>query len=248
MHLSDETLVRFSDGEIRGREEADVRAHLAACEACRERLHAFQEVATEFARLYLDDASVPAPEGPRALLHARIGETEAKPRQRTARLYAYAAIAAGLMGVIWMATPPAEHNAMPRAELTPGAVRRVAASEVCAANLGDNSDVVPSVQQLVFAEYGMPNAEASRYEVDYLITPALGGSDDIRNLWPQPYGGSAWNAYVKDALEERLRNMVCAGELSLETAQREIAANWIAAYKKYFRTSRPLAVHIAPRQ
>src|SRR5262249_21392050 len=130
-----------------------------------------------------------------------------------------------------------------RRDLTPGAVRPVAVSDICAARLGDNAQVVPAVQRQVFAEYGMPNAEAGRFEVDYLITPALGGSDDIRNLWPQPYSGSAWNAYVKDALEDRLRTLVCAGRLDLATAQQEIAVNWIGAYKKYFHTTRPLAGH-----
>jgi hypothetical protein len=38
--------------------------------------------------------------------------------------------------------------------------------------------------------------------------------------------------------------MVCAGKLDLSTAQREIATDWIAAYKKYFHTDRPLSVRI----
>jgi hypothetical protein len=32
---------------------------------------------------------------------------------------------------------------------------------------------------------------------------------------------------VKDALERKLHKLVCAGQLDLRTAQREIAANWI---------------------
>jgi hypothetical protein len=48
---------------------------------------------------------------------------------------------------------------------------------------------------------------------------------------------------VKDALEDRLREMVCDGTLDLSEAQREIAGNWIGAYKKYFHTDRPLAEH-----
>ena len=97
-----------------------------------------------------------------------------------------------------------------------------------------------SLQQQVFREYGLADAKPEAYEVDYLITPELGGSSDIRNLWPQPYSSSVWNAHVKDALEERLHEMVCAGEIDLETAQRDIATNWILAYKKYFHTDRPL--------
>ena len=44
-------------------------------------------------------------------------------------------------------------------------------------------------------------------------------------------------------MEDRLREMVCDGSLDLAEAQHEIAANWIAAYKKYFHTDKPLAEH-----
>jgi len=69
----------------------------------------------------------------------------------------------------------------------------------------------------------------------------LGGSDDIRNLWPQSYSSTVWNAHVKDALEDRLRAMVCAGSLDLEVAQRDLSQDWIAAYRKYFHTDHPIA-------
>jgi hypothetical protein len=94
----------------------------------------------------------------------------------------------------------------------------------------------------VFEEYGISPAEPQAYEVDYLITPALGGVDDIRNLWPQSYSSTVWNAKVKDALEDRLHELVCEGQLDLATAQRDIAADWVGAYKKYFHTERPLAM------
>jgi hypothetical protein len=79
--------------------------------------------------------------------------------------------------------------------------------------------------------------------VDYLITPALGGADDIHNLWPESNRATGWNAQVKDALEDHLRELVCEGQVDLQTAQRDIATNWIEAYKKYFHTDRPLAGH-----
>ena len=44
----------------------------------------------------------------------------------------------------------------------------------------------------------------------------------------------------KDALEDRLNELVCQGQLDPATAQRDIADNWIAAYKKYFHTNRPM--------
>ena len=48
---------------------------------------------------------------------------------------------------------------------------------------------------------------------------------------------------MKDALEDRLHETVCDGSLDLADAQREIATNWIGAYKKYFHTDTPLAEH-----
>ena len=92
------------------------------------------------------------------------------------------------------------------------------------------------MRQRVFQENRTPESHASEYEVDFLITPGLGGADDIKNLWLEPYSSIVWNARVKGALEDRLHDMVCAGKLDLATAQREIATDWISAYKKYFQT------------
>ena len=130
----------------------------------------------------------------------------------------------------------------PNTALTPGATILLSRRSVCSQANVKNKDVPASIQRMVFEEYGLGNAQPRAYEVDYLVTPALGGSDDIRNLWPHSYSG-LWNARVKDALEDRLRDMVCHGSLDLADAQREIAGNWIEAYKKYFHTDRPLPEH-----
>jgi hypothetical protein len=92
----------------------------------------------------------------------------------------------------------------------------------------------------VFHEYGVPISRRSAYEVDFLITPGLGGSDDMRNLWPEPYGSTVWNAHIKNQLETHLHGLVCAGDLPLSEAQAEIAGNWITAYKRYFHTDKPV--------
>ena len=90
----------------------------------------------------------------------------------------------------------------------------------------------------VFREYGINDTRPSAYEVDYLITPELGGANSIRNLWPQPYS-AVWNAHVKDELEDRLHGLVCTGQVDLATAQQDISRDWISAYKKYFHTDKP---------
>jgi hypothetical protein len=123
------------------------------------------------------------------------------------------------------------------------ATRRVAVSDVCSMPHEEVvGEVSTSLRQEVFQEYGIVNAHADDYEIDYLIAPGLGGVEDIHNLWPEPYRSRAWNARVKDTLEERLHELVCAGKLDLATAQHEIATDWIAAYKKYFHTDRPLSL------
>ncbi len=104
-------------------------------------------------------------------------------------------------------------------------------------------EVPTELRQAIFQEYGILNPHPADYEIDFLIAPGLGGAEDIHNLWPEPYASTMWNAHVKDTLEERLHEMVCAGKLDLSTAQSDIAHDWIAAYKKYFHAERPLALN-----
>ena len=89
----------------------------------------------------------------------------------------------------------------------------------------------------------MEDVPSDEYELDHLITPELGGAPDPRNLWPQRYTSRVWNAHVKDRLEQLLPRLVCDGQVALETAQHDIALDWIAAYKKYFNTDAPLRAH-----
>jgi hypothetical protein len=80
---------------------------------------------------------------------------------------------------------------------------------------------------------GITHHAAGEYEVDHLISLELGGSNDIKNLWPESYRTEPWNAHVKDKLEDRLHDLVCAGRISLAEAQRAIATDWIAAYRRF---------------
>ena len=121
----------------------------------------------------------------------------------------------------------------PDATLTPGAVLTTDSATVC--QLGYSKSVRHTsgkLKALIYREYGVDRT-ASHFEVDHLISLELGGADVAANLWPQSYDTLPWNAHVKDKLENRLHALVCAGTLSLQSAQQEIAADWIAAYEKY---------------
>ena len=129
---------------------------------------------------------------------------------------------------------------LPRPDLTPGSVRPVGVGAVCGGAPPAGPAVASQVPRQVFEAYGVDYRRAADYELDFLITPELGGASDAGNLWPQPYRSVAWNAYVKDELERHLQRLVCRGAVDLATAQQELAGDWIAAYKRRFDTDRPL--------
>jgi hypothetical protein len=73
-------------------------------------------------------------------------------------------------------------------------------------------------------------------EYDHLISLELGGDpNDPSNLWVEPNdrpnAASTYN--TKDGLENRLKGLVCSGQLTLVAAQRAIATDWVAAYQQY---------------
>ena len=72
-----------------------------------------------------------------------------------------------------------------------------------------------------------------------------GAPEDPDNLWPQPRF-CEWNADRKDKLEAKLCRFTCDGNVSLAATQREIAADWIVAYRKYIGAPRKSATHKAP--
>jgi hypothetical protein len=90
-----------------------------------------------------------------------------------------------------------------------------------------------SLKRLQMKEHGYPLASTRDYEEDHVVPLCLAGApQDPANLWPQPRFGE-WSADRKDALEAKLCRLACDGKVPLAEAQREIATDWIAAYRKY---------------
>jgi hypothetical protein len=259
-HLSDQQLLLEIENELTGHDEKLVHAHLDTCWKCRTRRQELETAIADFvhSRQQEFDSKIPPAAGPRALLKARLAQLAASEPSGLLSwhgldrrfAWALAATICGLLAVVsFLVRPglnrsrkPAPIVSIPDSRLTPGAALLLSRQTVCAQANTKNKAVPVALQRRVFEEYGIVG-EPRAYEVDYLITPALGGADDIHNLWPHSYSATVWNAQVKDALEDRLREMVCDGSLDLAEAQRAIASNWIAAYKKYFHTDEPLLTH-----
>lgn len=261
-HIADQQLLSELDGELSGAKAKEVRMHLSECWRCRSRQQELESTISGFIRSYqgMWDPKLPSATGPRALLKARLAELTAGEVSETPRWLSFrsvfgwvpAAVVFTLAVLAWLGVqskmarrthvpPQTLIVSVPNSRLTPGAAVLFGQRAVCSQANVKNKAVPVALQRAVFAAYGITGTRMGDYEVDYLITPALGGADDIRNLWPQSHTDTVWNAEVKDALEDRLREMVCDGRLELEEAQREISVNWIEAYKKYFHTDRPVS-------
>jgi hypothetical protein len=236
-HLTRNELSLLLDGES----EAGSR-HVETCAFCRSRLNEMGETFSDFVQLHHESLNeqIPPIAAPCAQLRSRLDLAKldlANPK-RTNWLHPVL-LAAACLTLIAIYTRPADRS-IPKNNLTPGETRNVSLGDVCREDNEDEVRAVPvSLRQQVFREYGINDMRPNAYEVDYLITPELGGAtNSLRNLWPEPYS-AVWNAHVKDELEQRLHGLVCAGQLDLATAQHDISRDWIGAYKKYFHTDKP---------
>jgi hypothetical protein len=87
------------------------------------------------------------------------------------------------------------------------------------------------IKQKLMTQIGATNSQL--YQLDHIVPIELGGALlDERNMQLQAYAGEC-SARHKDKLENELSRLVCAGALTLEAAQSEIANDWIASYSDH---------------
>ncbi len=264
-HPSDRTLLLAIDNELSLRRRMVLDRHLVACEPCRSRRNEMESTARDLSRLLgggtaeattsIDEMRVCLQDNMTTLAATWDASVWFRIQKELAALpfvvRAGAAVACVALALQFpwrtpeSGSPPKPLAAMdaeslPNRSFTPGAVAAVSLEELCAGRPAKHS-IAPTIRQAVLQQYQMEEVPSTEYELDYLITPELGGIGDPRNLWPERYASGVWNARVKDHLEQLLPQLVCQGTIDLATAQRDIAGNWIAAYQKYFKTDRPVA-------
>src|SRR6202162_4092340 len=84
---------------------------------------------------------------------------------------------------------------LPDPSLTPGSTFDVTAQDVCTPGYARKvRDVPAEMKSQVYREYGITSHGPGDYEIDHLIPLELGGSNSIKNLWPESYRTSPWNA------------------------------------------------------
>ena len=125
------------------------------------------------------------------------------------------------------------HDKLPDRGCTPGTrFKHATRAKVCRSGYSSAvRSVSTATKDAVYAAYGMTrHFDGADGEVDHLVSLELGGTNARANLFPEAAPGS----HQKDRLENALHGEVCAGQISLRRAQREIARNWVAAYRARF--------------
>ena len=139
-----------------------------------------------------------------------------------------------LMSVLLAANPPI----LPDSILTPGDTFANVNMKICFPHYTDSvRNVSEKMKKKVYSLYNITKHRRGEYEIDHLISLELGGNNDISNLWPQSYLTPVWNARKKDVLENRLKKLICEGNITIYQAQYDISHNWIKAYRKYMSDS-----------
>jgi hypothetical protein len=148
------------------------------------------------------------------------------------------AIAGTLLALTAFAQPRAQYQKdadgvlLPDPKATPGATLSVTMHHLCTKGYTQTvRNVTDAEKQHIYAVYGAKHQLKVCCEVDHLISLELGGSNDLTNLWPEPYTPTP-GAHEKDKLENVLHQAVCDGKMTLQEAQQKISTNWHEAYKQ----------------
>lgn len=120
----------------------------------------------------------------------------------------------------------------PNPILTPGNVLTMDSDLLCIPGESEKLNNVPeSMIKQVFKNYNIKYPTTKEYAVDHFIPLNLGGSNDIKNLWPQ--GATPLPGYKeKNIAEKYLYTLMCNKTINISEAQQRIKTDWVLVYKE----------------
>jgi hypothetical protein len=121
---------------------------------------------------------------------------------------------------------------LPDRACTPGAVLvGLDVKRLCAPGYVQHAHhVTTASKQFAYGEYGFASPTTAGYKLDLLVPRGLGGSNLRANLWPASLRPPGF--VEKETLSNYLHSRVCGHKLDLTTAQKEIATDWLTAYRR----------------
>jgi len=138
------------------------------------------------------------------------------------------------------------HIYRPDPTLTPGDTMTSDIKTICTP--GYTTDVrvqTVKIKKELFRSYGINWRDHSMYEDDHFIPLVLGGSNELKNRFPQYYcpketsASTCFGARQKDVVENYLHHYVCdkniakeEAKIRLDYAQKQIVKDWFAIYRK----------------
>lgn len=168
------------------------------------------------------------------------------------------------LAVRLVAAPPVKHDGpaacYPDPTKTPGCVMpHVTAEQVTETGYTENARHVSKLLKWqVFILYGFAapgepldlkrlHELEMQFEIDHFVSLELGGSNDIKNLWPQAYAApvvsmQTMGARQKDVVETELHRRIKKGQITLKQAQDIILTDWVRAYFE-IKTKKPLTTY-----
>jgi hypothetical protein len=120
----------------------------------------------------------------------------------------------------------------PNLQVTPGVVDVRDVGELCQQPKRSTHPPIPtSWDQAIYSGYNISLKDQGKYRLDYLVPLQLGGAQAQANLWPMSLRGVGF--HEKQRLNARLRIIVCQGQIPLDQAQHDVAADWYTLWVKY---------------
>lgn len=122
--------------------------------------------------------------------------------------------------------------AYPNPALTPGDTVPATRETVCSSGYSKRMrrNLSKADKAAIYSRYGLPY-DSKHYQIDHFIPLSIGGSNDQKNLWPQPIEKNV-GFIEKQQVADFLHRQVCSDAIDIHEAQEMIRKDWHAAFIK----------------